>query len=132
MVRLSGGRKGYILLLSVLIIGVVAVAITVSVLLLGLNSSRSAYSFNRSGEARALVNTCAEEALEQIRLNSNYSGSQTINLGSGNCTFTVTNLGGQNRQIIASSTVGRVIRRVSISLNKVNPKVNIASWQETP
>ena len=123
-------NQGYIVLITVLVIGAVGVAIAVSLLLLGLGSSRTSFALEQSNQAKALANACSEEALQQIHDSNPFEGSGNLTLGQGACTYTITKLVGQNRTITASGTVGTVIRKVSISLDKITPSINITSWQE--
>jgi len=123
-------NKGYVLLMSVLILGAVGVAITVSLLLFGTGTLSSLNCWQQSIQARMVADGCAEEALQQIRDNSSYSGTFTIPIGSGSCTYTVNNLGGDNRSISAGGSVGIAVRRVSITIDQLNPQLNITSWQE--
>lgn len=123
-------QKGYIALITVLVTGAVGVAIAISLLLLGLGSSRTSFSLEQSNQAKALANACSEEALQQIRDSTSFEGTGGLTLGQGTCTYTVTKLTGQNRTITASGTVGTIIRKVSIALDKITPSINITSWQE--
>ena len=122
--------SGYITLISVLVIGAVGVAITLSLILLGNGSSRTSFALQQSTQAKGLANTCAEEALQQIRDSTPFSGSGNLTLGQGTCSYTVTKQLGQNRTIIAFGTVGTIIRKVNIIINKINPTITLTSWQE--
>lgn len=130
MVQQPSAKKGYITLLMVIIVGAIGVATSVSLLLLGVGSSKTSLSIEKSNQAKALVNACAEAALNQVRSSPAFSGSASLSLGRGNCSYTVTNLGGQNRLINASSTVDEVVRKIKITLNQITPKINLTSWQE--
>ncbi|MBI2033816.1 MAG: hypothetical protein HYT13_01825 [Candidatus Liptonbacteria bacterium] len=140
MVMLTSGLKaksyklkakgGYITLLMVIIVGAIGVATGVSLLLLGVGSSRSSLSFEKSNQAKALSNACAEAALDQIRNSSAFSGSAGLTFGRGSCSYQVLNLGGQSRLINASGTVDEVVRKIKITLNQITPKINLTSWQE--
>ena len=123
-------QKGFITLLSVLVVGAVGIAITLSLILLGLGSSRTSFAIEQSNQAKALANACAEEALQQIRDSTSFTGSGTLTLGQGTCTYTVTSQGAQNRTITSSGTVGTVVRKVTIIINNINPLITPTSWQE--
>ncbi|GEM_PF-113468 len=123
-------NNGYIALITVLVTGAVGVAIAVSLLLLGLGSSRTSFSLEQSNQAKALANACSEEALQQIRDSTPFTGTGNLTLGQGTCTYTVTSQGGQNRTITSSGTVGTILRKVKIILDKITPNINITSWQE--
>lgn len=122
--------RGFITLISVLVLSAVGVAVGISLILLGLGSSRTSFALEQSGQAKALANACAEEALAQIADSVPFSGSGSLTLGQGSCTYTVTKLTGQNRTIAASGTVGTIIRKISISIDQITPSIHIVSWQE--
>ncbi len=121
---------GYLILMSVMIIGAVALAIVVSMLLSGLGTSRTSFTHQQSAQAKALATACINEALQQIRDNTAFTGSNNLSLGQGDCTYTVTNTGGENRTIQASSTVGLIVRKTQATVTQINPSITIASWQE--
>lgn len=123
-------QKGFIILISVLVVGAVGVAITLSIILLGVGSSRTSFAMEQSNQSKALANACAEEALQQIRDSTPFTGTGNLTLGQGTCSYTVTSQGGQNRTITASGMVGTVIRKVKIIINKINPTITATSWQE--
>lgn len=121
--------RGFITLISVLILGAVGVAVVVALLQQGLSSSRTAFTTQQSGQARGLADACAEGALDTIRGNTSYTGTTNLTVGPGTCSYTVTNTGGTTRSVSAVGTVGTVIRRVSVSVATVSP-VTLTSWQE--
>jgi len=126
----SKQQNGFILLISVLVVGMVCLAIATSLLLAGIDFSRASLALDQSNQAKALVNACAEEALQQIRDSIPFNGNGNLSLGPGSCTYTVTQQTGQNRTITASGTVGTVTRKVKIILDKITPQINITNWQE--
>jgi len=124
------GTGGYITLVSVLVMGAIGVAITVSIILLGVGSSQTSFVDERSNQAKGLVNACVEEALQQIHDSISFTGSGTFMFGQGTCGYMVTNGGGSNRTIVSSSTIGVMIRKVTVQINQLNPTIHISSWQE--
>ncbi len=122
-------ERGYIVLLTVLIVGAVAASIASSLLFLGTDASRQANVKDRSAQAMAMADACAEEALEKIRAAGTFTGIGSIIFDNGSCSYNVVNTGGTNRQVTASSTVETVIRKVKITLDKVKP-LNVTLWQE--
>ncbi len=121
---------GYITLLSILVVAAVGVAITTSLILLGLGSARTSFVVEQSNQTKALANACAEEAMQQIKNSTPFTGSGSLTLGQGTCSYTVTNTGGQNRTIIASGVVGAITRKISITINQISPAIVVTSWQE--
>jgi len=122
--------RGYITLMSVLIVSAIGTTIALSLILLGLGVSRNSFALEQSNQAKALANSCAEEALQQIRDLTPFAGTGSLSSARGACEYEVVNDGGQNRTITASSTVGTVIRKVKITIDTINPNINIVLWQE--
>lgn len=130
---LKRGRRagrGFAILVTILIVGAIGLAISVSLLLLGLSSSRTSFAQEQSFQAKALADACAKEGLQQIKDSNPFTGSASLYLGRGSCSYTVTSQGGGNRTITASSTIGSSVRKVKILIDAVNPQVNVTSWQE--
>lgn len=123
-------KKGFIALISVLIVGAIGTAIAVSLLLLGIGTSRTSFALLQSTEARALADACSEEALQKIRDFLPYSGSGSLTTSQGSCTYTVTKGSGQNRTVTSTGTVGTIVRKVKITLTQINPQIITSSWQE--
>jgi hypothetical protein len=123
---------GFVTLMAVIVMGAVSVIITVSVLLLGIDASRTSFTNEQSNQAKALANLCMEDALKTIDDTTGFTGTVNLSAGQGDCTYTVTDLGLENRIITASGTVGTVIRKITVSINDINPTINVTSWQEVP
>ena len=119
-------KKGYVTLISTIIVGAVGVAVAISLLLLGLGSSRTSLVLIQSGQAKALVNACVENAMLQVSLSSTYSGNGSLTIGGNTCSYVVTK-NGNNTAVTASGTVGTVLRKVNLTLDS-----NGALWQEVP
>jgi hypothetical protein len=77
------------------------------------------------------MNACAEVALEAMRENNAYTGTNTVTLNSNICTYVVTNTGGSTRSLAVSGTVNGITRKINISTSSFNPLI-ISSWQEVP
>ncbi len=123
-------NSGYIVLLSVMIVGAIAVSIALTFILLGTSLSANSLAQEQAGQARALASACLEEGLQNIRSSTAYTGSGNLNIGQGTCTYTVSNLGGSNRLVIASSTVGTIIRKVQTNVTAISPSIVTNSWLE--
>lgn len=121
--------KGYVVLISFLAVGAAVLVLSVSGILFGLNSSQSSLTVEESAKASFLADFCAEEALQQIRDSLSFSGSNTISQSFGICGYSVSNLGGSLKQVIASGTSGLAVRKLKINVSAVNPKLIINSWQ---
>ena len=123
-------NSGYITLISVLVVGAVGMAIVISLIQFGLGSSRTSFALEQSSQAKSLVDACVEEALEQIRNSTPFIGNGNLSFDLGDCDYTVTNDGGQNRTVTSSGTVDSIIRKNKVIISTINPQIIITSWQE--
>ena len=125
------GQGGYVTLISVLVVGVVGLAIALTLLLLGLNASQTSFAIQESYQAKALADLCGEEALQTIRSLSTFTGLGSVTDGGGVCSYRVSDLGPPESKFIeVSGTVGEITRYAEITIDDINPVINIASWQE--
>ncbi|HOX60785.1 MAG TPA: hypothetical protein PLV72_02135 [Candidatus Magasanikbacteria bacterium] len=123
-------KKGFILLITVLVIGAVATAIAVGLLNLGSGATTSSIYLTQSFQAKALADACAEEGLQQIRDSTPFAGTGSLIIGQGDCSYAVTNTGGSNRIVNTTGTVGMVVRKVRVTITAINPYIVVSSWQE--
>lgn len=130
MIKLKENSDGYVLLISVLILGAVGLAAVLSLILMGVSSSRSALAIQQSAQAKFLADTCIESGLEQIRESNSYTGGNTLGFGANSCVYEVFNLGGNIRQVNATGIVDQAVRKVKVITSSLSPKIVISSWQE--
>ena len=114
-----------------LVVGAVGVAITVSLLTLGLSASRTSFALVQSKQSQMLANACAEDALQAIRADNLYVGDGGFALGAGNCTHTVVGADAV-KTITARGTVGGVVRKVKVTTTATTPYIIIGTWKEVP
>lgn len=118
------------MLITMLVIGAVGIAITISLILLGLGAGRTSLSRVQSVQARALSFACAEEALQQIRDNTSYAGKGSLALGSGTCDYNVVSGNNEIKYLYISGTVGLSVRKIYILVTAINPSIIITTWSE--
>lgn len=123
-------QGGYIALIAVLIVGAASLAIALTLLVGGTDNQRSALVTQQSAGARGLAKSCVEEALQQMRDSSTFTGTSGFALGQGGCTFVVTNDGGNSRTIDTTGTVGGIVRKIRIHATITSSSISITSWQE--
>jgi hypothetical protein len=124
-------NNGFAALLIVIILGGIALASVLSASTGIVWSIRGGVDAKKSNQAKALVNACAEMALEALREYHVYSGEDSLLISGNSCTHTVTDTGGDSRSIVVSGTVGDITKKINITTNGFNPMV-ISSWQEVP
>lgn len=123
-------QRGAVALTTVLVISVLAVLIAGALLSGSIDAARLTLTQQQSAQARSLADACADEALEQIRASSNFTGNGNLTLGTGSCTYTVIDQGGENRLITASGSVASVIRRVTVTVTQLFPTIVTSQWIE--
>lgn len=123
-------EEGYIALIAVLIIGAASTAIALTLLIGGTDNQKAALVLQQSVQARALAMACAEDVLETLHETPAYTGTNSITLGQGNCTYTVTSGGGNARVIDTTGTVNGVVRKIKIYATITSSSISITSWQE--
>jgi len=130
MMNSTKETKGYMTLISLLIVGAIATAITTTTILLGVGSTRTALAKQESSEALYLTNACAEEALQRIREETSYTGTDGLILDNGSCQYTINDMGEERRTINASGTVNQVVKKMQLEISRINPQITVDSWKE--
>lgn len=123
-------KPAYVTLISVIIVGAVVLAIVLFMVSSGLDATNNSAVYLNSTRAEFLADACAEEALQQIRDNTNFTGTNNISFGSNICAYTVTNTGGETRTINASSTILNNVKKVRVLVSALSPKITLTSWLE--
>jgi hypothetical protein len=122
-------KKGFSTLFIVIILGGIALSVALSLSTSSVWSIKASNDTKDSNKAKSLVNACAEVALEVMRENNSYAGTDNVVLDGNTCTYTVTNTGGTTRGIVIFGTVGGIVRKIDITTSTFNPLV-ISYWQE--
>jgi hypothetical protein len=121
-------QKGFAVLLSVLVLAAAGVALCVSLLYLSINAAQTAGTFQESMQANGLANACAEVALQKLVTTSSFTGTGSLTLGQGTCTYTVATGSGSTDSIKSTGTVGMTVRKVQITI--AIPQLTVSLWQE--
>jgi len=130
MTKSISNKPGYITTMSAIIVGAISIAVIISFLSEGINSTKNSASNIYAAQARAITQACAEEAMQKIRDNTSYTGNFNIIFNNGTCSSTVSTTGLPNITVTAQGTSTTVTKKIKIIINQVSPKINISSWQE--
>jgi len=123
--------RGFIALISVLVISAVVLVIGIGVSLRSVGESNMSLGEQESNRARALANLCAEQALMKLESFLNYSGDESIIIGSESCyILAVGGTGNLNRTVQASSTVSNYTKKVQVVITQISPVMQLSSWEE--
>jgi hypothetical protein len=123
-------NRGYIALTMVMIIGAVSIAITSTLLLLGIAYSKTATSVVSGQEARGFAEACVEDALRAINQDTTYTTSSNvvINFTDGSCNYSVTGAP-PTKTITATGTSGNATKRLTVTTSQTTPTITVNSWQ---
>ena len=124
-------QKGFGTLYIVIIVGSIVLSLSLWLSTGSFWSIQNGINLKNSQQTRSLVEACAEIALEVMRENNSYTGSNNVSIGTNSCNYTVTNPGGNNRMISITGSVGSVARKLQVTTSSFNPIV-VSSWQENP
>ena len=124
-------NHGYIAFSSLLVISVVALAISISVALQGVTESQASLTFKKGKEALMAANGCAEETLLRLRNDVNYTGGSLI-LGDADCIVIVSGTGA-DRTISITSTISDppdYVKHLELTVKRAGNSINILTFQE--
>ncbi len=124
-------RRGYIALVSVMLLVAVAGAIMVSIIASGISASNTDFSIQQSGSARSMASSCAEEGLQKILESGTTSASGNLILASGTCSYLIFVNSGHTT-INATGTLGTVVSKIKVVVASTTPSVTLSSWEEVP
>lgn len=117
--------------MSVIIVGAIGTSLAVTLILVGVDEARTSLSVERSYRAKNLADSCAEKALDAIRLDKNYTGNETVSFGSDKCDIlAVSNPGTETPVISSVGTSGTAKRKIQITVSQVTPKIKVLSWKD--
>lgn len=131
MMHLSSSRDGYIFLVSVLVIGVIASATATSLLLLGWAAEQNGQLVVESSRAFEYAQTCAERAIRSLKIDTGYGGDQVIDFEWGACeVHAVGGNGNTRRTLCIEGRSGDNVRRMEIYIERLFPSTIVTSWAE--
>lgn len=126
--------NGYVILISVLIIGAVALSVAVTLLFYGTELTVTSANFYNSELMQSATDGCAEIALQRLHDNPGYTGNETITFpppGSRVCTIgAVLGTGNTNRTVQVTAVVNGMFGRIQIVIATLSPTLVISSWQD--
>lgn len=127
----SNKKRAYVTLLAVIVLSSVAVVMVTASLLISTENLQANGRVRTALEAKALAESCGEIALNKLKINTSYTGNESITLSFGSCQIqTITGAGNTNRTIQTLATKDGITKRLTIVVQTVNPTTIITSWQE--
>jgi len=125
---LNSHNKGFIALLTILIVLGVVLLIGLGISQFSINEAQMALQESQSSQAYYLASLCSERALMTLKENGNYTG-ENVNIENGSCEISVSgNL--PAKKIKVKATFQNQTKKIRIVISQINPKIIIQSWQE--
>jgi len=115
------------LLITVIILGIVALATGLSIALRAVGELDMGNAGTQSEQAQAVVDACMGEALIKIGRDATYSG-ETLTIGQIACTIGVT-INGTSRTVTVTALSGRWTRAVQTTAAVTGTGVTLRRWQ---
>lgn len=122
-------KKGYIALISVILIAAIGAAIMLSLIAAGVSATKTDFSLQQSGGARSMASSCAEEALQKILETSTTSSSGNLVIASGTCTYLIFS-SSSILTVNATGFLGTVTSKIKVVIASTSPSVTLSSWEE--
>lgn len=109
-------NSGQAALITVVLLLFVSLVIGSGVSAIALKESRVSTLNMRAKESYFLAESSAEDALYRVRKNMNYSATETLTLNTVTVTTTITDIGGNEKKIIAQGDSAQAIRNIDLRL----------------
>ncbi len=124
-------KRAYVTLISVIILGAISILVLTTTLVVDTESIFATDAMDQGKQARFFADSCAERAIDLLKQNNTYAGTQTFTFTSGSCTVgAVSGTGNTNRTFTTTGVFENATRRDTVTVTTVNPTTVIGSWQE--
>lgn len=120
-------QKGYIAIVTVLVIGAVMLSVGMAVVLNSINTGQGTLAEIKKEASIGYVESCIEDAL--IRINKNNVLTGTIVLPEGTCTVTINSQVGSNWDFTVAGTLDGYSKSIRVTATRGSTVV-VNSWQE--
>lgn len=126
--QFSQNNKGYIALISVLIMSAVVLAIAITLNLSSIDETKTGLLKEQSLKSFSLADACSEESFIRLRRDSNYTGGQ-LNFKDGYCIINISG-NGNSRLIDVEANISNIIRKIRFDIRISGNNIIQNSWQE--
>lgn len=124
-------KHAYVTLLSVIILGAISILVLTTTLAIDTESIFATDVMDQGKQARFFADSCAERAIDLLKQNNLYGGTESYFFTNGSCTVSaVSGSGNTNRTFTTTGVYKNATRKVTVTVTTVNPTTDIGSWQE--
>jgi len=123
--------KSYITLLSVIIVGTIAMSIAISLILISVDSTKTTMAYESGKRAEYLARACVETALGKLWDNIDYTGNETVSFTDGSCQIlSIENPSTQTPTIKTIGTYHSSTKRFEVKLLQVSTQIQIDYYRQ--
>ena len=123
-------EKGYIALISTIIISAVLIAIASALSFYGFENRYNALDYEFKEKSKALAEGCVNTAILKLAENPNFKGNETINIENDFCLIREIKTNGLQKIIETQSTIGNAYTNLKITVDQNT--LSIISFEEIP
>lgn len=123
-------QKGYIALITVLIVMAVVLTATSTLALLAIGEAQSGFALFQGENTLQFVEGCTEDALLKIRANSSLSGTFLITRPEGTCSVTIASVVGARWVVTITTQDTKYVRSIQIVFDRNPTGISLVSWKE--
>lgn len=123
-------ERGYIALISILIIGVLVLMISVGVSLRSIGETNMSLGEEKAHRALALADLCAEKGLMKIVSVLNYAGNESMIVNGESCDILPVEGSGNSKTLKTKSTISGHTRKLKVSISQISPVMTVSGWEE--
>ncbi len=129
MNNIKNNQKGIAAIITVIIIGAVALVMGKSLALIGFSHSETAQAYSQGNMAKEIAVSCVEEVLRRFQIDENHSASdKNISISAGQCIYT-TSANGQERTIYINAEYNNYYHKSNASININSGIITIINWK---
>jgi len=119
-------KKGYIALVSLLLVAAVGLTISIAVSLRGMEELQMSFASSQASVSSHLAGSCLEEGLNRLRQNWSDFGSINLSIGDNLCIINVVAFDGSSADLEVYGDNNIFRQKISVS---VDSDLEVASWQ---
>ena len=124
-------QGGFASLIFVILLTIVGMQFALLSSEFSFNNLLNSYYVYKSDRALFIAESCAEDVLRQIKLNTDYgvgSGAIILNIAGGECSMNITSVGLNERNVIIKGTIDNFSKNLDILVSFSGDDLSIDRW----
>lgn len=122
-------QEGFVALLTIILVSAAVLIMAFSASFLGLGSLEGGYTKVSGDKAFWMADSCMDEALERLRINGSYTGSN-LSLGDASCIISVVDNGDSKSIVVNASSTDNHYKNISATVDDTAGYIILSNWNE--